>query len=74
MVDEEEMAAASAASAEGEEYINDADPSILRFLIAAREEVRVGARVRSCASVCVCSPLISVCVAQAWSVCGVVGG
>lgn len=39
MVDEEEMAAASAASAEGKEYINDADPSVLRFLIAAREEV-----------------------------------
>jgi len=36
MVDEEEMAAASAA---GEEYLNQADPSVLRFLIAAREEV-----------------------------------
>jgi len=41
MVDEEEMAAASATSAEGGEYMNAADPSILRFLIAAREEVRV---------------------------------
>ena len=39
MVDEEEMAAAAAASAAGEEYINSADPSVLRFLIAAREEV-----------------------------------
>jgi hypothetical protein len=39
MVDEEEMAAAAAASAEGREYMNDADPSVLRFLIAAREEV-----------------------------------
>jgi len=39
MVDEEEMAAATAASAAGEEYINSADPSVLRFLIAAREEV-----------------------------------
>ena len=39
MVDDEEMAAASAASAAGEEYINSADPSVLRFLIAAREEV-----------------------------------
>nr|AGT63110.1 plastid carotenoid epsilon-ring hydroxylase [Haematococcus lacustris] len=39
MVDEEEIAAASAASAEGKEYINAADPSVLRFLIAAREEV-----------------------------------
>lgn len=26
--------------AEGEEYINDADPSILRFLLASRDEVR----------------------------------
>lgn len=42
MVDEEEIAAASAASAEGREYMNAADPSVLRFLIAAREEV--GAR------------------------------
>ena len=39
MVDEEEMAAASAATAEGQEYLNTSDPSILRFLIAAREEV-----------------------------------
>nr|APW83735.1 cytochrome P450 carotenoid hydroxylase 97C [Dunaliella salina]APW83739.1 cytochrome P450 carotenoid hydroxylase 97C [Dunaliella salina] len=39
MVDEEEMAAASAATAEGGEYMNTSDPSILRFLIAAREEV-----------------------------------
>ncbi len=39
MVDEEEMAAASAATAEGKEYLNTSDPSILRFLIAAREEV-----------------------------------
>jgi carotene epsilon-monooxygenase len=36
MVDEEEMAAAAAA---GEEYMNRSDPSVLRFLIAAREEV-----------------------------------
>ncbi|GAX74682.1 hypothetical protein CEUSTIGMA_g2130.t1 [Chlamydomonas eustigma] len=39
MVDEEEMAAAEAASAAGQEYINSSDPSVLRFLIAAREEV-----------------------------------
>ncbi|GBF92856.1 cytochrome P450 chloroplastic [Raphidocelis subcapitata] len=39
MVDEEEMAAAAAAREEGREYMNDADPSVLRFLIAAREEV-----------------------------------
>ncbi|KAF8061059.1 CYP97C1 [Scenedesmus sp. PABB004] len=39
MVDEEEMAAAAAATAAGEEYINAGDPSVLRFLIAAREEV-----------------------------------
>ncbi len=39
MVDEEEMEALAAASAEGREYINQADPSVLRFLIAAREEV-----------------------------------
>jgi carotene epsilon-monooxygenase len=39
MVDEEEMAAASAATAEGREYMNASDPSVLRFLIAAREEV-----------------------------------
>ncbi|KAG2445383.1 hypothetical protein HXX76_000005 [Chlamydomonas incerta] len=39
MVDEEEMRAASAAAAAGTEYLNDADPSVLRFLIAAREEV-----------------------------------
>ncbi|WIA43808.1 hypothetical protein OEZ86_010226 [Tetradesmus obliquus] len=39
MVDEEEMAAAAAASAAGEEYMNQGDPSVLRFLIAAREEV-----------------------------------
>ena len=39
MVDEEEMRAASAANAAGEEYLNDADPSVLRFLIAAREEI-----------------------------------
>lgn len=42
MVDEEEMAAAAAASASGGEYINQSDPSVLRFLIAAREEVRKG--------------------------------
>ena len=36
MVDEEEMAAAAAA---GEDYMNQSDPSVLRFLIAAREEV-----------------------------------
>eukprot|EP00967_Tisochrysis_lutea_P052307 scaffold64799_cov20-Tisochrysis_lutea.AAC.1 len=41
MVDEEEMAAASAATAEGGEYMNTSDPSILRFLIAAREELTV---------------------------------
>lgn len=41
MVDEEEMAAAAAASASGGEYINQSDPSVLRFLIAAREEVRM---------------------------------
>lgn len=35
MVDEEEMQAAS----EAEEYLNAQDPSVLRFLIAAREEV-----------------------------------
>lgn len=40
MVDEEEEAAAAAASAEGREYMNQSDPSILRYLIAAREEVR----------------------------------
>ncbi|WIA23331.1 hypothetical protein OEZ85_000096 [Tetradesmus obliquus] len=39
MVDEEEMAAAAAASAAGEMYMNQGDPSVLRFLIAAREEV-----------------------------------
>ncbi|KAF6257977.1 CYP97C3 [Scenedesmus sp. NREL 46B-D3] len=39
MVDEEEMAAAAAANAAGEEYMNKGDPSVLRFLIAAREEV-----------------------------------
>lgn len=39
MVDEEEMDAAAAASAAGAEYINQSDPSVLRFLIAAREEV-----------------------------------
>eukprot|EP00879_Flechtneria_rotunda_P011656 GHRR01012176.1.p1 GENE.GHRR01012176.1~~GHRR01012176.1.p1 ORF type:complete len:495 (+),score=137.58 GHRR01012176.1:121-1605(+) len=39
MVDEEEMQTAAAASAAGEEYINKGDPSVLRFLIAAREEV-----------------------------------
>lgn len=39
MVDEEEMNAAAAAAAAGQEYINDSDPSVLRFLIAAREEV-----------------------------------
>lgn len=39
MVDEEEMRAASAAAESGQEYLNDADPSVLRFLIAAREEV-----------------------------------
>ncbi|KAG2431593.1 hypothetical protein HYH02_013286 [Chlamydomonas schloesseri] len=39
MVDEEEMRAASAAAAAGGEYLNEADPSVLRFLIAAREEV-----------------------------------
>nr|ABQ59243.1 CYP97C3 [Chlamydomonas reinhardtii]BCR82585.1 cytochrome P450 [synthetic construct] len=39
MVDEEEMRAASAAAAAGTEYLNEADPSVLRFLIAAREEV-----------------------------------
>eukprot|EP00798_Chlamydomonas_sp_ICE-L_P030409 gene30409-35414_t len=39
MVDDEEMEAASAAAEAGVEYINDSDPSVLRFLIAAREEV-----------------------------------
>lgn len=39
MVDEEEMRAASAAADAGLEYINESDPSVLRFLIAAREEV-----------------------------------
>lgn len=39
MVDEEEMVAAAAAREEGREYMNDSDPSVLRFLIAAREEV-----------------------------------
>lgn len=39
MVDEEEMNAAAAASAAGGEYLNKGDPSVLRFLIAAREEV-----------------------------------
>ncbi|KAG2485381.1 hypothetical protein HYH03_015869 [Edaphochlamys debaryana] len=39
MVDEEEVRAASAAVESGQEYMNEADPSILRFLIAAREEV-----------------------------------
>eukprot|EP00878_Enallax_costatus_P024806 GHUV01026495.1.p1 GENE.GHUV01026495.1~~GHUV01026495.1.p1 ORF type:complete len:533 (+),score=153.01 GHUV01026495.1:330-1928(+) len=39
MVDEEEMVAAAAAKAEGQDYINEGDPSVLRFLIAAREEV-----------------------------------
>jgi carotene epsilon-monooxygenase len=46
MVDEEEMAAAAAANASGSDYINDSDPSVLRFLIAAREEVRRGSRAR----------------------------
>lgn len=36
MVDAEEEAAFAAG---GEEYVNDADPSVLRFLIASREEV-----------------------------------
>ncbi|KIZ06747.1 hypothetical protein MNEG_1212 [Monoraphidium neglectum] len=39
MVDEEEMQAAAAATAEGREYMNKGDPSVLSFLIAAREEV-----------------------------------
>uniref|UniRef100_A0A7R9V835 Cytochrome P450 n=1 Tax=Chlamydomonas euryale TaxID=1486919 RepID=A0A7R9V835_9CHLO len=39
MVDEEEMAAATATAAQGGEYMNASDPSVLRFLIAAREEV-----------------------------------
>ena len=39
MVDDEEMAAAAAAAEAGGDYMNDADPSVLRFLIAAREEV-----------------------------------
>ncbi|MEW5299434.1 MAG: hypothetical protein WDW36_002452 [Sanguina aurantia] len=39
MVDEEEMSSAARATAAGEEYMNPGDPSVLRFLIAAREEV-----------------------------------
>ncbi|KAG1673016.1 hypothetical protein FOA52_005946 [Chlamydomonas sp. UWO 241] len=39
MVDDEEIAASAAAAAAGVEYINQSDPSVLRFLIAAREEV-----------------------------------
>ncbi|MEW5312950.1 MAG: hypothetical protein WDW38_004547 [Sanguina aurantia] len=39
MVDEEEMNSAARATAAGEEYMNPGDPSVLRFLIAAREEV-----------------------------------
>ncbi|KXZ43836.1 hypothetical protein GPECTOR_79g115 [Gonium pectorale] len=39
MVDEEEIRAASAAAESGQDYMNASDPSVLRFLIAAREEV-----------------------------------
>ncbi|GFR43972.1 hypothetical protein Agub_g5116 [Astrephomene gubernaculifera] len=39
MVDEEERRAASAAAESGQDYMNASDPSVLRFLIAAREEV-----------------------------------
>lgn len=39
MVQEEELAAAAAAAQGDGEYLNAGDPSVLRFLIAAREEV-----------------------------------
>ncbi|GIL60700.1 hypothetical protein Vafri_15234, partial [Volvox africanus] len=38
MVDEEELRAAAAAAESGQDYMNESDPSVLRFLIAAREE------------------------------------
>lgn len=34
-----EIVEAEGEQLEGEDYINDADPSILRFLLASREEV-----------------------------------
>lgn len=39
-----EMVEAEKETIEGEEYVNESDPSVLRFLLASREEVMIHKR------------------------------